>query len=170
MILSGNEIIREVQNKNIVLEPFSIENINPNSYNYTLNEQIIELKYDINKEKIVKYTHKLTDEGMVLHPGVLYLGVTNEEIGSTKYATSLIGRSSIGRLGMHLQISANLGHTGTSHKWTLEIRVAKKIRIYPNVKIGQVSFWENKGTLSLYNGFYKEINIPHEGFKIKFSE
>jgi hypothetical protein len=44
-----------------------------------------------------------------------------EELGSRKYAMSLIGRSSIGRLGLFLQVSANLGHTGSSHCWTLEL-------------------------------------------------
>lgn len=53
---------------------------------------------------------------------------------------SLIGRSSTGRLGLFLQVSADLGHTGAEHKWTLELVAAKPIKIYPNMIIGQISF------------------------------
>ena len=37
MILSGKKIIEEVENKKIIIYPFNIDDINPNSYNYTLD-------------------------------------------------------------------------------------------------------------------------------------
>lgn len=38
MILSGKKIKEEVENKKIIIYPFNNENINPNSYNYTLDD------------------------------------------------------------------------------------------------------------------------------------
>ncbi|EOL43660.1 dCTP deaminase [Enterococcus caccae] len=171
MILTGAEIIKEVKEQYIFIEPFHKENVNPNSYNYTLNKELIKIYHDSITNEIREEKLSLTEQGYILEPGILYLGVTNEKIGSSKYATSLIGRSSVGRLGIHLQISANLGHTGTYHRWTLEIRAAKKIRVYPNMKIGQVSFWCNQGQIDLYQGVYKEFNSPHKAIEDKiFSE
>ena len=75
---------------------------------------------------------------------------------------SLIGRSSIGRLGLFLQLSADLGHVGSKHKWTLELVAAKPIIIYPFMKIGQISFWENDGDFKEYSGEYGKYSIPTE--------
>ena len=55
--------------------------------------------------------------------------------------TLLLGRSSIGRLGIFLNVTADLGHIGSCSHWTLEITVVQPVRIYPGTKIGQVSFW-----------------------------
>lgn len=83
-----------------------------------------------------------------------------ETLGSNKYAMSLIGRSSLGRLGLFLQVSANLGHTGSIHKWTLELVATKKIKIYTFMIIGQISFWTNKGDIKLYKNSYSDFNFP----------
>jgi dCTP deaminase len=92
---------------------------------------------------------EIPETGYVLQPGRLYLGHTYERIGSTHFVPSLIGRSSLGRLGLFLQITADLGHLGTYHKWTLEMTVVQPLRIYPKMRIGQVSFWEPQGVPAL---------------------
>jgi dCTP deaminase len=103
----------------------------------------------------------ISEDGFVLEPSKLYLGVTKEIIGSKEYVTSLIGRSSIGRLGLFMQITADLGQIGQSHKWTLEMHVVKKLRVYPNIKIGQVSFWEPLGDNDYeYTDLYNTSNEP----------
>jgi dCTP deaminase len=94
----------------------------------------------------------------------MYLGHTAEIIGSKEYAMSLIGRSSLGRYGLFLQVSANLGHTCSAHKWTLELVATKAIKIYPGMKIGQVSFWKNFGKVKKYEGKYGHLNHPQESF------
>ena len=40
-MLTGEEIIKEVENGNIVIDPFDKNNINPNSYNLTLSDELI---------------------------------------------------------------------------------------------------------------------------------
>jgi dCTP deaminase len=158
MILTGDEIIKEVNKRNIVIAPFHLEQINPNSYNYRLNNELIDFTV-INKQKFEKRI-KIPKTGIILEPHKTYLASTFEILGSNKYAMSLIGRSSLGRLGLFLQVSANLGHTGSIHKWTLELVAAKKIKIYPFMIVGQISFWDNKGDISLYKHRYSDFNLP----------
>ena len=103
-------------------------------------------------------THKIIipPEGYVLQPGIIYLGHTYESIGSNTYVPSLIGRSSLGRLGLFLQITADLGNIGTGHKWTLELKVVQPLRVYPKMRIGQVSFWQAEGLELLGGKVYKQ--------------
>ncbi|MDP6642109.1 MAG: deoxycytidine deaminase [Candidatus Nanoarchaeia archaeon] len=156
MILTGDEIIKEIKKSNITITPFNKNQINPNSYNYRIGEEIVVFsKSRMKKEKIPK-------KGFVLKPHQIYLASTYEILGSKKYAMSLIGRSSLGRLGLFLQVSANLGHTGSKHSWTLELVSAKSLRIYPNMIIGQISFWDNYGNIIPYRKSYSKYNKPKQ--------
>jgi Deoxycytidine deaminase len=161
MILTGNEINKEISTGNIVISPFDEKQLNPNSYNYRLSETI-KIFDEMNGSKPMFREIKIPEEGIVLEPRQLYLAHTLEVIGSKKYAMSLIGKSSIGRLGLFLQISANLGHTTSEHQWTLELMASKQIRLYPKMIIGQVSFWENKGDIEKYNGKYGRLSSIQE--------
>lgn len=163
MILTGAKIKEEISCGSIAIEPFSESQINPNSYNYRLGPTIkIFQKFDENKSIFKEVV--IPEEGYVLEPGVMYLANTLEVIGSDKYAMSLIGRSSMGRYGLFLQVSANLGHTTSKHKWTLEIVAALPIKLYPGMIIGQVSFWVNYGDVTPYAGRYGFISHPQESF------
>lgn len=163
MILSGLKIKEEVENGNIVINPFNQDLLNPNSYNYRLGDTLLEVVDNIiDPKKKTNYKKiKLTSKGYVLKPNKLYLGSTYEVIGSNKYVTQLIGRSSIGRLGLFLQVTAPLGHVGCKHSWTLELKVVEPLRIYPNMKIGQVTFWCINGKKKIYDGEYNNYLEPH---------
>ena len=162
MILTGQEIKKKVNEGSITIEPFCIESINPNSYNYHLSSNLIVIEREIDSKQKTEYKKvTIPEDGLILEPSKLYLGSTREIIGSTKYVTSLIGRSSIGRLGLFMQITADLGQLGESHKWTLEMHVVKKLKVYPNMKIGQVSFWETFGKNDFdYIDLYNMSNDP----------
>ncbi len=163
MILTGSKIAEEVERKDIIIRPFSRTQVNPNSYNYRLGQKMkVFLKFDGTRALFREI--KISEKGYVLRPGKMYLGVTKEMIGSRKYAMSLIGRSSMGRYGLFLQASANLGHTASEHRWTLEMFAARPIRIYAGMVIGQVSFWKNYGTVKEYKGRYGFLNHPQESF------
>ena len=120
MILSGQEIIKEVKNKNIIIEPFEQKNINPNSYNYKLGNQykIVSIDETLDyKNRSIDENNPLSyisEKGLLIEPGKIYLATTYEIIGSHKFVTLLIGRSSVGRLGLFLEISADLGNLGTN--------------------------------------------------------
>lgn len=163
MILTGDEIEKQVKKGNIHIHPFLKENLNPNSYNYRLGSKLLEIKgRSIDPKYPVKFREiKLTHKGFILKPNKLYLSHTLEKIGSDKYLTILIGRSSMGRLGLFLQITADLGHIKSNHCWTLELHTVQPLKVYPGMKIGQVSFWEVFGTdKSGYKGKYQEYSDP----------
>ena len=165
VILSGLKIKEEVMNGNITIEPFTDALLNPNSYNYRLSDELLELTdkvIDPKKPSSFKRI-KLTEKGYVLKPNTLYLGSTVEIIGSDEYVTQLIGRSSAGRLGLFLQVTAPLGHVGCKHCWTLELKCVEPLRVYPNMKIGQVTFWKLEGdkTYTYETGKYNSYREPH---------
>ena len=165
MILTGNEIIKQEEKQNIDIRPFHRRNVNPNSYNYRLDRY---LKKAVTMENQVEFeTIDLLDypDGYILELDNFYLANTYEKIGSSKYAMSLIGRSSLGRLGMFLQVSANLGHTGSSHHWTLEIVPCMNIKVYYKMIVGQVSFWTNEGELEFSKHIYNQYDLPTESFR-----
>jgi dCTP deaminase len=99
-------------------------------------------------------------EGFVLAPGNLYLGSTYEMIGSSKFVMTLLGRSSIGRLGLFLNITADLGHAGSFSCWTLEMTVVQPLRVYPYMRVGQVAFWAQSGSGDSYRGRYYGDRAP----------
>jgi dCTP deaminase len=154
MILTGSKIEQEVKKANITIIPFKKDQLNPNSYNYRIGDEIIVF---LNRKTIKK---KISSKGFILKPHRIYLANTYEILGSNKYAMSLIGRSSLGRLGLFLQISANLGHTGSNHSWTLELVSTKPIKIYPHMIIGQISFWDNFGKFIPNTQGYTLYNCP----------
>ncbi len=151
MILTGPTIAEAVASGDIILSPYNQHDINPNSYNYHLGPTII----DENGK-----TMEIAEDGMIFEKGKMYLGSTAEVIGSQRYAMSLIGRSSMGRLGLFLQVSANLGHRGSAHRWTLELYFARSLKLYPGMCVGQVSFWINQGSGQEYIGKYAKENKP----------
>lgn len=159
MILTGSEILKEHKRGNLIIEPFDERLVNPNSYNYRLGDKLQVFKGVIDGKQIFEEI-TIPESGYILKPHQMYLGHTLEILGSHKYASWLIGRSSLGRLGLFLQISANLGHTGSAHSWTLEIVCTIQFVIYPKMKIGQISFWQNYGEVDNYKGCYTRFNVP----------
>lgn len=162
MILTGIEIIKQVQSGRITISPFDERNVNPNSYNYKLGDQFIQVPETVSLGQTTT-GHDLTDipkNGLQLEPGIVYLCNTYEMIGSKEFVTLLIGRSSVARLGLFLQISADLGNLGPAHKWTLELTCVQPVIIYPRMKIGQVSFWMPEGEIEEYAGDYVNFNTP----------
>ena len=157
MILTGPAIKSAVKRGNIWLEPFEETDLNPNSYNYHLADSVLVLRHAGKSSRKVS----LPAEGYVLKPGKVYLGATLERIGSERYVTLLLGRSSIGRLGIFLNVTADLGHIGSCSHWTLELTVVQPVRVYPNMKIGQVSFWlTDESTSHRYAGRYHRDSQP----------
>ncbi|MFA5069686.1 MAG: deoxycytidine deaminase [Patescibacteria group bacterium] len=161
MILTGSKINDEVKRGNITIKPFSTEQVNPNSYNYRLGP-VLKVFERFDGYKSFFEEIEMPREGYILEAKKMYLATTYEVIGSQKYAMSLIGRSSLGRYGLFLQCSANLGHTSSTHKWTLEMVATIPIKLYPGMIIGQVSFWKNYGLFKKYCGRYGFLNHPQE--------
>lgn len=151
MILTGPEIRREVIAGQITIQPFIPQQLNPNSYNYRLGPHM--LLIDTNGVPVGPVI-SLRLKPLTLLPGRVYLAHTAETIGSLKYVTMLNGRSSVGRLGMFLNFSADLGQLGPAHQWTLEIKVVQPLTVYHEMKVGQATFWVTEGERIKYQGEY----------------
>jgi len=151
MILSGKEIKKKL-GKEIVIEPFNESQLNPNSYNLRLHnellvydEPILDMKRENKVEKL-----SIPEDGLVLETGKLYLGRTVEYTGTDKYVPMLEGRSSIGRLGLFIHVTAGFGDVGFHGFWTLEIFCVQPIKIYPGVEICQIYYHSIEGDYDEY--------------------
>jgi len=142
MILSGIGIQRNI-GKNIIIDPFDKKRLNPNSYNLRLYNKL--LIYDWREFLDIKKPH-FTDEltipesGLILKPNKLYLGRTVEYTETHGYVPMIEGRSSIGRLGMAIHITAGFGDVGFCGYWTLEIHCLDYIKIYPFIEVCQIYY------------------------------
>lgn len=164
MILTGAKIAEEVRAKGIIIEPFNAAQINPNSYNFRLGDTIKMYKHRVLDSKKVNETNTVVipPEGILLDPNILYLGHTFEVMGSKRYVPIIRGRSSIGRLGVFTNITADLIDIGSVNQWTLQLHAVQPVRVYAGMCIGQVTFWEVQGDIVLYNGKYQGSRGPRE--------
>lgn len=162
MILTANEIEKNVRNGNILIAPFLSDMVNPNSYDYRLDFKLLEIE-DALVDPKKQTSHKeisLDKDGYILSPDKIYLANTYEEIGSNVFVPILTGKENLGRLGLFLQITADLGNLGAKHKWTLELKAVQPLKIYPMMRIGQVSFWRTKGQADMqYSGKYDKFSV-----------
>jgi len=152
MILSGREIKNRI-GKDIIIEPFDEKQLNPNSYNLrlhdellTYDEDVLDMKKDNKVKKIV-----IPEEGLVLETGKLYLGRTIEYTRTDRYVPMLEGRSSIGRLGLFIHVTAGFGDIGFCGFWTLEIFCVQPIRIYAGVELCQIYYHSLDGEYDIYS-------------------
>ena len=160
MILSGQEIKKQVLSENISIEPFNEKYINPNSYNLRLHNELLIYTDDVLDMKKPLNTETITipEEGLILEPGKLYLGRTYEKTYTNKYVPMLEGRSSVGRLGLYIHVTAGFGDIGFSGFWTLEIQCIQPVKIYPMVEICQIYYHTIDGEFSEYsNGKYSQL-------------
>ena len=151
MILSGNQI-RASLGKDIVIEPFQDANLNPNSYNLTLHNELMtyeEVVLDMAKPNRVRRLI-IPPEGLVLGPNQLYLGRTVERTETHNLVPMIEGRSSIGRLGLFVHVTAGFGDVGFCGFWTLEMFAVQPVRIYPNVQICQIFYHQIAGEVTEY--------------------
>ena len=160
MILSGKEINKQVENGVIRIDPFNTDQLNPNSYNLRLHSDL--LVYDSNvldmKEKNTTSPLTIPEDGLLLEPQKLYLGRTIERTATDKYVPMLEGRSSVGRLGLFIHITAGFGDIGFAGFWTLEIFCVQPIRIYADLEICQIFYHTIDGDYDLYQSKKYQLN------------
>ncbi len=146
MILSGKEIHNRL-GKDIQIEPFDARLLNPNSYNLRLhNELMVYEKQELDMKKPNPVRHiEIPEEGLLLETNKLYLGRTVEYTKTQNLVPMLEGRSSIGRLGLFIHVTAGFGDVGFAGFWTLEIFCVQPIRIYAGVEICQIYYHAIEG-------------------------
>lgn len=139
--------------KEIIITPFDEKRINPNSYNLSLADELLVYEQDELDMKKPNPTKQIVipEEGLLLEPNRLYLGRTNEFTRTDRYVPMLEGRSSTGRLGLFIHVTAGFGDIGFAGYWTLEIFCVQPVRIYPNVEICQIYYHDIDGEYDLYS-------------------
>jgi dCTP deaminase len=156
MILSGQEILARIGG-DIRIEPFNAKALNPNSYNLTLHDELMvyeEVVLDMAKANRVRRI-PIPREGLVLSPNQLYLGRTVERTETHNLVPQIEGRSSVGRLGLFVHVTAGFGDVGFVGHWTLEMFAVQPVRIYPGVPICQIFYHEITGKFDEYSSKYQ---------------
>lgn len=151
MILSGMEIKQRL-GKDIFIDPFDESRLNPNSYNLRLHNELLVYDNELLDMKKENKASKLVipEEGLILQPNKLYLGRTIEHTRTEACVPMLEGRSSIGRLGLFIHVTAGFGDVGFSGFWTLEIFCIQPIKVYPGIEICQIYYHTIKGEYEKY--------------------
>lgn len=151
MILTGRAIAEAIQQGEIVIDPFDLRRISPNAYDWRLGDRIRRCDGTLDAAAATRFTeYEIPPEGMLLQPRQLYLGLTHERTCSERYAQMINGNRTIGGLGIWVHVSAPLGHVGHAIRWTLEIRVARPVRVYPHMTFGKIIFLATRGPLASY--------------------
>lgn len=152
MILSGQEIEKRIGG-DIVIDPYDPSRLNPNSYNLALHDELVvydEPVLDMKKNNL-HHSIRIPAEGLVLEPHRLYLGRTVEYTETSGLVPMLEGRSSVGRLGLFVHVTAGFGDVGFRGFWTLEIFCVQPIRIYAGVQICQIYYHSIEGAYANYS-------------------
>jgi dCTP deaminase len=168
MILSHDEIITERENGNIIIEPFTLDQVGANSYDVNLSSVIKRVYYnsffgiDYKKPQKTK-CFTIPEKGKWIFPWQLWLGSTIEKAGSDKYVPMYEGRSTLGRMGLFSHISAGFGDIGFKRTWTLEFSCVLPFKLYPRMKIGQVYFVQASSNNWLYDRDHKGHYADQDG-------
>jgi dCTP deaminase len=152
MILSDHSIKESIADGRIVMTPYDESLIQPASIDIRLGGQFRvfrNYKYSCIdpkalQEDLTELVEVGDNEPFIVHPGEFILGNTVERV---KLGNDLVGRvegkSSLGRLGLIIHATAGYIDPGFDGNITLELsNVANlPIRLYPGMKVGQISFF-----------------------------
>ncbi len=167
MILTDKKILEAIETKEIVIEPFNRAKLGTNSYDVHLSKFLAVYE---NRELDAKVHNTIKEivipeEGFVIQPGTLYLGVTEEYTETHNSVPFLEGKSSIGRLGIDIHATAGKGDVGFCNTWTLEISCVQPVRIYAGMPIGQLIYFKVEGDIENY--YNKKANAKYNARTIK---
>lgn len=161
MILSDKEILQEMEQGSIVIQPFDRKYLGSNSYDVHLGKHLaIYTDAVLDAKKHNEISHfEIPEEGFILQPGTLYLGVTEEYTETHQHVPFLEGKSSTGRLGIDIHATAGKGDVGFCNTWTLEISCVHPVRIYAGMPIGQLIYFPVLGEVE--NKYNTKVNAKY---------
>jgi dCTP deaminase len=152
VLLSDRDILAEVEAKNIALEPFEAQMVQPSSIDVRLdrffrvfeNHKYPHIDPAADQPDLTRMVEPDGDEPFILHPGEFVLGSTYEVVTlPDDVAARLEGKSSLGRLGLLTHSTAGFIDPGFSGHVTLELSnvATLPIKLWPGMKIGQLCFF-----------------------------
>ena len=157
-MLSGHEIRRQRDLGAIVITPWDETRVGPNSYDLALAPTLVRFYDDVLdfRKEPHDYEIIIPETGIVLKPGILYLGSTVEWTETYGFVPVLHGKSSVGRLGVQVHVTAGFGDDGFKGHWTLEITAVQPVRIYAGMPMCQITYCRVEGERMLYDGHYQD--------------
>jgi len=161
MILTDKRILEEMAKGSILIEPYNALCLGTNSYDVHLGKHLAVYKdevLDARKHNEID-NFEIPEDGYVLSPGKLYLGVTLEYTETHAHVPFLEGKSSVGRLGIDIHATAGKGDVGFCNYWTLEISCTQNVKIYTGMPIGQLIYFTVDG--DIINYYNKKQNAKY---------
>jgi dCTP deaminase len=153
VLLSDQDLRKEVESGRLLLDPFDVEMVQPSSIDVRLdrffrvfnNTKYTHIDPSIQQDELTSMVEAPDNEPFVLHPGEFVLGSTYEMVTlPDDLAGRLEGKSSLGRLGLLTHSTAGFIDPGFSGHITLELsNVANlPITLHPGMKIGQLCLFK----------------------------
>lgn len=149
-MLSDGQIRDGVVTGELGITPYSNLHLNPASYDLTLDPRIRTIDFTnepLDVQEIESgYTTAVSmdDDGYVLWPGEFILASTIERITlGHNLAARIEGKSSLGRIGLAVHITAGFFDPGWDGECTLEMvnHLPRPIRIRPGMRVAQMAFF-----------------------------
>jgi dCTP deaminase len=149
VLLSDRDILAEIDNQRVAIEPFDPDMIQPSSIDVRLdrwfrvfeNHRYPHIDPSIEQADLTRLIEPEADEPFILHPGEFVLGSSYEIVSlPDDIAGRLEGKSSLGRLGLLTHSTAGFIDPGFSGHVTLELSnvATLPIKLFPGMKIGQL--------------------------------
>lgn len=151
-ILVDFEIRTAVSNQELMIEPYDLRLIQPNSYDVRLDnkfswhEPSTEVIDPYKADSILKGLVSITEDSFILAPGQFILGATLERFSlPADIVGQLTGKSSLARLGVMVHVTAGFIDAGFSDppaKITLEIVNVgtRPVKLHAGMPIAQMVF------------------------------
>jgi dCTP deaminase len=163
VILTGKAIEDRVLSGEIKIDPYRPEQLNPASYDLRLGADVwvyCSQWLDANghptrvldsKQQNPGRVEKIGPNGLVVYPSELYLMHTEEVVCAQSLVGVVDGKSSIGRLGATVHVTAGYIDPGFHGQITLEVAtLGQPVRLYAGMRIAQLRFHEVTGEVTSY--------------------
>ena len=123
------------------------------SYNLSLHNELLVYEEVVLDMKVPNRYRRIEipPSGLVLSPNQVYLGRTIEHTETHNLVPMIEGRSSLGRLGLFVHVTAGFGDVGFKGYWTLEMFAVQPVRIYAGTQICQLFYHTLMGSAVEYN-------------------
>lgn len=162
MILTGNEIAREVSRRRIKISGFNPARLSTNSYDLSLGSTLLKYTEDVLDPRVENSysTFQIEPDGYRMRKNDFLLAESREYVGSDHYVPIIHAKSGTARLGLFVHVTADLIDIGSYGKITFQLYSTLPVMLRPDWLIAQVSFWVPKGDIELYYGKYNGSEGP----------